>query len=157
MKIHTFVLFLIVVFSHAAIAQNYYVKNESNPRDGSSVVYMVNNYITPQLQLSAGIVQTRSGNSTHILASHYTGHDRFNAHTMYLYIDGERITVDRIVNRQRNDKNEIVGFEISGDVLRKLGHAQNIRLHLRGNWSIEQDIDQVQIRRFGEFYNTYMR
>ncbi len=157
MKFQTFVLFFIVVFSCAANAQNYYVKNEINPRDGSSAVYMVNNYVTPQLQLSAAVIQTRSGNRVHILACHYSGYDRFGAHTLHLFIDDEKITLDRIINRQRKNNNDIVGFEITGDLLRKLGHARTVRMHLRGNWSIEQDIDPLHIRRFGEFYNQHMR
>jgi len=157
MKLKIFVMFLSVVLTYTTNAQNYFVKNESNPRDGSSMVYMVNNYIADDLQLSAGIIETGSGNRIHILASHYTGYDRFSAQTIRLYVDSETIMLDRVVNRQRRNNHEIVGFEISDDVLRKLGNAQKVSIHLRGNWSIEKDIDRVHIRRFGEFYSKHMR
>lgn len=157
MKLLTYSLCFVVVFCYVSHAQNYYVKNESNPRDGSFAVYMVNNYVTPQLQLSAGIIQTSSGERMHILASHYTGYDRFGAQSIHLTIDNETITLDRIVNRQRNNNHEVVGFKTDRELLRKLGNAQNITMHLRGNWSIEQEIDRDHIRRFGEFYYKHMR
>jgi len=147
----------IVVLCNVANSQNYFVKNESNPRDGSTIVYMANNYIAPELQLSAGIIETRTGNRRHILASHYTGYDRFSGHTLYLYIDGEKVILDRIANQQRRGNHEIVGFEISSDLLRMLGDAQNVRIHFRGNWSIEREIDREHIRRFGEFYSQHIR
>lgn len=157
MKLYSILLLLIVGFSQTTYTQQYYVKNDLNSRDGFSAVYMVNNYITPQLQLSAGIVKTITGNKLYILASHYSGYDRFGAKKIHIFIDGEEITVDRIVNRQRQNNHEIVGFEISSDLLKKLGSARNIRMQVRGNWSIEQDIDQLHIRRFGDFYNQHMR
>ncbi len=157
MKLNILVLFFSVVLTYTSNAQNYFVKNESNPQDGSSMVYMMNNYITENLQLAAGIVETRSGNRMHILASHYKGYDRFAGQTLELVIDGEEITLDRIVNRQQHSNYEIIGFEINSDLLRKLGNAQEARLHLQGNWSIESDIDRVHIRRFGEFYSEHMR
>lgn len=157
MTVITFVLFFILVYPNGAYAQNYYVKNEKNPRDGSSAVYMVNNYITPQLQLSAAVIQTRSGSRVHILASHHSGYDRFGAHTLHLFIDNEPVTLDRVINRRRDNNTEIVGFKISEDLLRKLGNAQSLRVHVRGNWSIEQDIDRQHIQRFKEFYTRHMR
>lgn len=76
---------------------------------------------------------------------------------MELIIDGEKIILDTIINTQRRRNYEIVGFEVTRDILRKLGHAERVRLHVRGNWSIEREIDQVVIKRFGEFYFQHMR
>ncbi len=156
-KIQTILLFLIIGLTQITFTQQYYVKNESNSPDGFSAVYMVNNYITPHFQLSAGIVETISGDKIYILASYYSGYDRFGARKLHIFIDDAEITVDRIVNRRQQNNHEIVGFEISRDLLKKLGSARNIRMQVRGNWLIEQDIDQLHIRRFGDFYNQHTR
>jgi hypothetical protein len=147
----------VLVITLDAYAQNYYVKYDTNPRNGASATFMVNNFIAPQLQLAAGVVRNPSGEDVHILASHYTGYDRFSARTLHLVIDGEEIVLDTIIDSQRRRNNEIAGFQISEDVLRKLGTARNVRIALRGNWLIEKEIDGIHIERFAEFYTNHTR
>jgi len=156
MKHHILLILLIIVSTQISFSQQYFVKNESNSQDGFSAVYMVNNYITPQFQLSAGIIETITGNTKYILACQYSGYDRFGARKIHIYLDDDEIIVDRIISQQRHNYHEIVGFEINSELLKKLGDARNIRMKVRGNWSIDQDIDQLHIRRFGEFYNQHI-
>ena len=151
------ILFLVLILGDTGHGQSYYVKSESNPRDGSASVYMVNNFITPQLELSAGIIRSPNGSNVYLLTSHYSGYDRFSAHSLRLSVDGEVVTVNEIVNIRRRPNSEIVAFRISEDQFTKLGNAQKIRIYLRGNWSIEKEMDEENVQRFRDFYHTHMR
>jgi hypothetical protein len=151
------ILFLVLILGYTGHGQSYYVKNESNPRDGSSAVYMVNNFLTPQLELSAGIIRSPNGSNEYLLTSHYSGYDRFSAHSLRLSVDGEILDVKEIVNIRRRPNSEIVAFRISEDQFLKIGTAHRISIYLKGNWSIELDMEQKNVQRFRDFYHTHMR
>ena len=157
MKLYTGVLLFLAGITCIASAQEYFVKDERNLQHGFSAVYMVNNYVAPRLQLSAGMIERATGNRQYVLASHYNGQHRLRAREIRMQIDGEVVILDRIVNRQYTDNNEIVGFEISGDILKKIGTADRVRVQIRGNRFIEKEIDRIYISRFGDFYRQHLR
>jgi hypothetical protein len=150
-------MIFLLFFTTDLWAQNYCVQQERDIYSGISTTFMLNNYVSRELELAGGAVRQRNGELTYLLAVHYVGSGTLNPRSLEISIHETTFRFDTVVRRSRRGSSEIAGFSVSPEIFRLLGNGNGVSVKLYGDRTIEQNLDETVSERFKNFYETHIR
>jgi hypothetical protein len=149
-------MLLILFFASDLWAQNYCVQQERDIFSGTYTTFMLNNYVSRELELAGGAVRQRNGELTYLLAVHYVGAGSLNPRALEISIDETTFRLDTVVRRLRRGTSEIVGFSVSPEIFNLIGNGNGVSVKLYGDRTIERFLDETVSERFKNFYDTHI-